>query len=285
LCGALLYPVRRVPAVWLAVIGAAMMSVAMVASVAMGGALGMMRDSMPDEFAKAMLGFAPTAEMLAEERATMLGSYPGYVGLNASHAIMMQTLLFVIWGLWRVVGLMLLGMALLKWGVLSGLRSRRFYAVLALVGFGLGLPLVWAGARRLVASDFDFVELFLVNWHFNYVGSVAVAMGWIGVVMLVVNAGVVGWLVSALAAVGRMALSNYLAHTLICTVVFCGWGFGWWGSLSRAELLVVVAAIWTAQLIWSPLWLSRFRFGPAEWVWRSLTYWKLQPMRSGAAGA
>lgn len=285
LCGAVLYPLRRLPAVWLAVIAAALMSVAILASVGMGAMFSLMRDSSPDQFAEVLEGFTPPAEVLAEERATMLGSYLGYAALNAKHAIMMQTFLFVIWGAWRIVGLMLLGIALLKWGVLSGMRSQRFYTVLAAVGFAVGLPIVWIGAQRLVASNFDVAEMFLINWHFNYIGSVAVALGWIGVVMLVVKSGMLGWLVSALAAVGRMALSNYLAHTLICTTLFCGWGFGWWGSLSRAELLIVVAAIWAAQLIWSPLWLARFRFGPAEWVWRSLTYWKAQPMRLEASRA
>jgi len=86
-----------------------------------------------------------------------------------------------------------------------------------------------------------------------------------------------------LAAVGRMALSNYLATSIICTTLFEGYGFGLFARLQRAELLLVVLPIWMAQLLWSPLWLRRFRFGPMEWVWRSLVYWRPQPMRLAVA--
>ena len=76
-----------------------------------------------------------------------------------------------------------------------------------------------------------------------------------------------------------MALSNYIAHTIICTALFYGFGFGLFSYFDRHELYYVVFAIWIAQLIWSPIWLSRFQFGPIEWLWRSLTYWKRQPMK------
>ena len=82
-----------------------------------------------------------------------------------------------------------------------------------------------------------------------------------------------------LAAVGRMALSNYLAQSVLCGVIFYGWGLGYYGHFGFAGQLLIVAAIWAAQLIWSPLWLIVFRFGPMEWLWRSLSYWHLQPMR------
>jgi uncharacterized protein len=83
-----------------------------------------------------------------------------------------------------------------------------------------------------------------------------------------------------LGAVGQMALTNYLTQSVICMFLFTGAGLAWYGHLERHELYYVVAAIWIVQLIWSPLWLRRFRFGPAEWVWRSLTYWQRQPMRT-----
>ena len=76
-----------------------------------------------------------------------------------------------------------------------------------------------------------------------------------------------------------MALTNYVGHTVICGFVFLGFGLGWFGQLTRAELLLVVVAIWAVQLPLSVLWLRVFRFGPLEWLWRSLTYVKLQPMR------
>ncbi|MBY0372437.1 MAG: DUF418 domain-containing protein, partial [Bryobacteraceae bacterium] len=82
-----------------------------------------------------------------------------------------------------------------------------------------------------------------------------------------------------LAAVGRMALSNYLLTSILMTMLFDGWGFGLFARLERFQLLGVVLAMWTLNLVISPIWLRYYRFGPAEWAWRSLTYWKRQPMR------
>ena len=76
-----------------------------------------------------------------------------------------------------------------------------------------------------------------------------------------------------------MALTNYLTHSLVCTTIFYGYGLGLFATINRTGLMGIVLAISAVQLIVSPLWLARFRFGPAEWVWRSLTYWRLQPMR------
>ncbi len=83
-----------------------------------------------------------------------------------------------------------------------------------------------------------------------------------------------------------MALSNYLMHTIICTTLFYGYGFGLFGKLDRVQLLGVVLAIWAIQLWLSPIWLRYFKFGPAEWLWRTLTYGKAQPMWvAGASGS
>jgi uncharacterized protein len=83
----------------------------------------------------------------------------------------------------------------------------------------------------------------------------------------------------SLAAVGRMALSNYVMHSVICAFVFYGFGLALFGQLERYELYYVVFGIWVLQLLISPVWLRHYRFGPLEWLWRSLTYWKLQPFR------
>jgi uncharacterized protein len=98
-------------------------------------------------------------------------------------------------------------------------------------------------------------------------------------VMLVCKAGVVRWLRTALAAVGQTAFSCYIAESLICTTLFYGYGFGLFARLDRFQQLLVVLAVWVVLLIVSPLWLKRFRFGPLEWLWRSLTYLERQPMR------
>jgi uncharacterized protein len=100
--------------------------------------------------------------------------------------------------------------------------------------------------------------------------------------MLLFKSGRLLWLLQPLAAIGQTALSNYLLQSLICSTIFCGYGFAMFGRMQRHQLYYVVAGIWVFQMIVSPIWLRHFHFGPAEWVWRSLTYWKKQPMRKAA---
>jgi uncharacterized protein len=76
-----------------------------------------------------------------------------------------------------------------------------------------------------------------------------------------------------------MALSNYLLQSLVCTALFYGWGLGLFGRVPRALQVPLVLAVWTVNVLFSVWWLNRFRFGPAEWLWRSLTYGRSQPMR------
>jgi len=73
-------------------------------------------------------------------------------------------------------------------------------------------------------------------------------------------------------------LTNYLTHSIVMTTIFYGYGFGLYGQIPRIWQMAFVAAMLTFQLWFSPWWLERNRFGPAEWVWRSLSYWKRQPM-------
>jgi uncharacterized protein len=185
----------------------------------------------------------------------------------------------VTWAGPRSGGLMLVGMGLMQLGVFAAVRSYRFYATLAGVGYAVGLPVVAFGILDLTAHDFDPVHEYIVGGHFNYVGSLFVALGHVGAVMLVCKAGLLPWLTARLAAVGRMALTTYLTQTVLCTTLFEGWGFGLFGELVRFQLLAVVAGVWLSQLAVSPLWLRHFRFGPMEWLWRSLTYGRLYPFR------
>jgi uncharacterized protein len=81
-----------------------------------------------------------------------------------------------------------------------------------------------------------------------------------------------------------MAFSNYITQSVITAFFFTGYGLKMYGKLERYQLYYVVGAIWIFQLIVSPIWMRHFRFGPLEWCWRSLTYWKRQPMRLAAPG-
>ncbi len=188
------------------------------------------------------------------------------------------------WAFFDTLGMMLIGMGLLKLDVLTGAKSNRFYGVMAAVGFGFGLPFSAASAYALYAHRFDPVGVAWVTAAYEP-GRLSVAMGYIAVVMLIVRSRMVPRAATGLAQVGRMALTNYLTTTLICTTLFNGYGLGWFGVLRRSQLYFVVAAIWSIQIAVSGAWFRVFRFGPAEWVWRSLTYWKVQRWRRGEGEA
>ncbi|NRA59157.1 MAG: DUF418 domain-containing protein, partial [Phycisphaerales bacterium] len=176
-----------------------------------------------------------------------------------------------------------LGMALYKWRVFDASRSTAFYATLLAAGLLIGGGHIAAGVVVNHRNGFDPVAFFGVVGWFNYAGSVGMALAWIALVMLVCKSGVLRWLRASLAAVGRMALTNYLMQSVIAAFIFYGWGLGYFGRLDRIDYVPIVVGVWAFQMLASPLWLARFRYGPMEWLWRSLTYWKPQPMRRGSA--
>ena len=180
---------------------------------------------------------------------------------------------------WGFLGIMLWGVCLMEWGVLTGVRSRRFYVNLMVGGYLIGLPIVMFGAYDIISHDFDLIRALKFSYRFNDVGCIAVALGHIGLIMAIYKSGWFPRIIHSLAAAGRLALTNYLLQSVICATIFYGWGFGRFGHLSRPSLFGVVVAIWVLQLVISPLWLRSFRYGPAEWLWRSLSYGKRQPMR------
>ena len=177
---------------------------------------------------------------------------------------------------------MLLGMGLMKLGVFAAERSRSFYAWMAALGYGIGLPLMILDATELIRHEFKDDYMLQGGIFYNAFGSLVVALGHVGLIMLIVQSGALTWLTRRLAAVGRMALSNYLTHSIVCTTLFYGYGFGLFGQINRTGLAAIVLTIWVVQLWISPIWLKHFRFGPAEWLWRSLTYWRIQPMKLSA---
>ncbi len=135
------------------------------------------------------------------------------------------------------------------------------------------------GILRNYQANWSFNYSMFIGNQFNYWGSILVALGHIGVIMLICKSSYFSKLIGRFAAVGRMALSNYLLQTIICTTIFYGHGLGLFGQIERSGQILIVFGIWVFQLWLSPVWLRYFRFGPAELMWRSLTYWRLQPVR------
>jgi uncharacterized membrane protein YeiB len=109
-------------------------------------------------------------------------------------------------------------------------------------------------------------------------GNLPASLGYLSLVVLMLHSATVFNKVRVLAPFGRMALTNYLSQSLIASLFFFGYGFGNWG-VSRVDQMLFVAAVVVFQIGFSHLWLSRFRYGPMEWLWRAITYWTIPPMR------
>jgi uncharacterized protein len=222
----------------------------------------------------------PTAEMVQREVAAYRGGWFAQMPYRIREAAFFETLLLLLSVGWKSIGNMLLGMALIKAGVLTGQRSRGMYAKMALAGLLIGLPIVGFGVWRNVAAAWDVRYSFFFGIQYNYWGAIIVDIGWIGALMLFCTLSGLTQAKAALSAVGRTAFSNYILQTLIGTMLFYGHGFGLFGGVSRVDQILIVVAIWMVQLVISPLWLRYFAFGPLEWLWRSLTYCRVMPMKN-----
>lgn len=207
------------------------------------------------------------------------GPWISQLARQSSTAFFFQTIIFLIVIVWRAAGVMLLGMAMHKLKIFSAQRSTVFYFIMLVLGLLIGLPLVLAGVQHNFAIEWAYPDSKLTGTTFNYVGSLFVACAWVAAIMLLCKTALIHTLLRPFAAAGQMALTNYLMQTIICTTVFYHYGFGLFGELQRWQLAIFVAGVWLLELIWSPIWLHFFRFGPFEWVWRSLTYWQPQPLR------
>ena len=279
-CGMLVYPLRRQPPGRLLVLGAASLAVASVWSVGTGLSLPYWSEA--ERAALEADLWRPTPARIEAELAAYRGGWLAQQPVRSAGALLFETLLLITWGLWRAGGLMLIGMALFRRDVFSARRSPRFYAALIAVAAAVGLPLQAWG----IALDFErgwTLWSFFLGVQLNYWPSIAVGLGYVGGVMLACRTAALRRFTRPFAAVGRTALTNYLLQTLLCTTVFYGHGLGWFGSVDRLGQMGVAAGVWAVQLVVSPLWLRRFRFGPAEWAWRSLTYGTRLPIRRASA--
>ena len=249
---------------------------------AAGGVLSKTQQEAVDTWSTSLQDLKPDAERLSQEIAGMRGSWPAVFRTVTDHTFYLRTTYFYRYGFAEDFATMLLGIALFALGALQGQWTLRRYALLTVAGYALGLLVNTLETTAVIRSGFDVITL---QWTLSasyQLGRVPMTLGHLGLIMLIWKSGVFPAALRRLASVGRMALTNYMTQSLMCTFIFSGLGFGLYARLSRHELYYVVGAIWVVQLIWSPLWLARFQYGPAEWAWRSLTYGRLQELRRPA---
>ncbi|PKP90281.1 MAG: hypothetical protein CVT77_15535 [Alphaproteobacteria bacterium HGW-Alphaproteobacteria-16] len=176
---------------------------------------------------------------------------------------------------------MLFGMAAFRSGMLTGKWQRSRYIRWLAICFGIGIPAYIAIAVFMVGADFSMRSVILGALILPIPVRPLMILGWASLIILLMRPG--GVLTDRLAAAGRMAFTNYLMTSILCTFVFYGYGLGLYGELSRAEVYLVVFAVWALILLWSKPWLDRFAYGPLEWLWRSLSRGSLQRMARGTA--
>jgi uncharacterized protein len=176
------------------------------------------------------------------------------------------------------LGFMALGMAMLKGGFLTSAWPRARYLATARHCFLIGLPPMIAIAAWAAHTGFDTVTTFGAVFVWSFPLRIPLTVGFAALIMATVTRGTPGAFLTRVEAAGRMSLSNYLGTSLVMTALFYGWGLGLFGAVPRAQAYLVVPCVWALMLLWSRPWLARFAYGPAEWMWRSLTLGKPQKM-------
>jgi uncharacterized protein len=199
------------------------------------------------------------------------------VGVN----MMLQSVFLYEVGWYDVLLCFFLGMALFKSGFLLGKKRAGVYAAVAIAGIGSGIALNYYYLQLQYRTGLDGIALNQqLKVSYYEIRRLLQTMGNLSLIILLYKVIPFRKLLNVFAPVGQMAFTNYLSQSIITSIIFLG--FGLFGKLQRYEVYYVVGAIWLFQVIFSNLWLRYFRFGPFEWLWRSLTYLHKQPMKKKA---
>lgn len=288
LLGLFIFPLRRVPAWVLLLVGVSLQAVADL-EVDWAQVIGWLRGLPPSpDAALAAAGVSPgegarfvnwlRAQMLQDIQ-TYRSGYLDIFAAQVAEVAAQQSTVFYKRHVYEIGGMMMIGMALYRWGVLSGRRHWGLYLGLSLFGFGLGGWLRGADVYQVWAQGFDPLTLVKLREGDLDLGRLPVALGHVGLIGLLCRWGRAAWITGPLAATGRLALTHYISQTAFSIVLFYGLGFGLFARLERWQLALICLAVWGFQIGFSVLWLRRFRYGPLEWLWRSLIDGRYQSMR------
>lgn len=284
LIGMLAFPLRTLPIARLLSLG----TVLVLVSAALFGTfahdawrMSLLPQTTQGEFASLVNAFGtPSAARIASELAVHRGDYAGVVGQRFGEYATSPLAMLLVYG-WETLGYMLFGMAALRTGLLSGAWPRATYRRWWLRCWAIALPIYALLAIWLIAAKFSLFAVLMAAVTLPGLVRPVMIIGWACLILTLARPE--GWLTRRVAAAGRMAFSNYLATSLLCVWFFDGYGLGWFGHLSRWQLYPVVFCVWALLLLWSQPWLTVFRYGPFEWLWRSLSRGGMQPIRNSLA--
>ena len=245
-------------------------------ALAIGGALlwPMLESALGPEFAAKAASGGPggsVADVMAIVEQVRSGYVPALLQ-NLQAWVMVQG--FSLFLIPASVPLMMIGLGLFKSGYLSGRAPAWLYVLMTLIGAADLAVLGYAEGTHVTGGTLPVEGLAAAA-----AGSATlITLGYASLLILMSRFGLRG-LTGVLVPVGQMAFTNYLTQTLIMVSLFyMPWGPLWYGTMGPGALWGVVGAVWLAQLIWSPLWLARFRMGPLEWLWRCLSYGRWIPL-------
>ena len=283
LVGSLAWMFVRLPTKWLVGVGCALIllqtlsSAMLTAQVFAAGARATPEQVETWNFFATAFGVPPRADLLREV-AAYSGSWTRSVAWRWNHAMSPFTMLPI--GGSETLGYMLFGMAALRSGFVTGEWSRAAYRRWAAIGIGIAVPLYVLLALNSMAHGYDQRWIVAASLLASTPLRPVLFTAYVALLVLVMRPG--GWLTMRVAAAGRCAFTNYLGTSIVMSFVFDGWGLGLFGTLSRAQLYLLAPAVWLMMLAWSRPWLSRYRFGPLEWAWRTLSRGSVQPIKGAA---
>jgi len=185
----------------------------------------------------------------------------------------------------ETIPLMMIGMGLYKNGFILGQESRATYMKIGSRMMAVSLPFFIAFAAIAYAQDFNTIWMMNITQAWSVLPRLMMIIGYVALLILVVQRFQNSSAIQRVAAAGRAAFSNYLGTSILMTFIFYGWGLGYFERFGRFELQLFVLGAWVLMLLWSQPWLTRFRYGPLEWLWRSLAKGQAQPMRIGSGAS
>ncbi|MFC5046497.1 DUF418 domain-containing protein [Aquimarina hainanensis] len=229
----------------------------------------------PEEF------WNPSKESITNQLKEFSGSWWEETPKRINKALYYQTTSFYTYSFWRVSGLMMIGMGLVKTGFITGKLSKKRYYNDLIISSAIGLPMSMLSVYLYLDSNFDYAMFSTSVYILFYISSMVMAYTYICILILCIQSSLFKKARKGLSNLGRMAFTNYILQNVICSLLFYGYGLGYYGKVDRVFLLYTVLVIWGVQLLYTTIWLHFFRYGPLEWLWKSLTYGKKLPFKKG----
>jgi len=302
------FPFRTLSPRWKALIGAALIVVAIIpgimryqeraemraeaqavaAKVAAHKPVANDEQARLDKWNEKVAGYAPLAqnakkkESVAKEKKARLGPLSDYASFLREIWVKYNFSPESYFGLAEILGTMLLGMALYQWGILQGRARLGVYVALVVVGYGVGVPTRWLADNTALR----FIPDPKASWITWDLARIALTLAHVGLINLILKTVAGARALSVFQAPGRMPLTIYLSASVICMwLIFPGVGFGQFGRHGWAGLEAIALSVVVGQLIFANVWMMFFETGPVDWLWKSLAYRKAQPFRKAATPA